>query len=99
MTNFLKRINEKNIFLLVLLINCLVISTVRFYPSADGPSHLYNSNLIAHLLNGNSDEISNYFVLETVKGYDINFIDVPVGVYFVNLYFPDEIKRFKVLKL
>lgn len=58
-----KLISERNIFILILVINCVFILAVRFYPSMDGPCHLYNSNLITHLIKGSQDGINNYFIL------------------------------------
>ncbi len=55
--------SEKTVFYSVLLFNILLLLTVRYYPSMDGPSHLYNANLITHLLKGDSDFISAYFAL------------------------------------
>jgi len=54
---------EKNIFYSVLIFNILLLLTVQFYPSMDGPCHLYNSNIICHLLKGDSSFISNYYTL------------------------------------
>ena len=54
---------EKTIFYAVLAFSILLILMVKFYPSMDGPSHLYNSNLICHLLKGDSSVISNFFIL------------------------------------
>lgn len=47
------RIKESYLFYSVLFINICFLFFTKFYPSMDGPSHLYNSNLINHLLIGN----------------------------------------------
>ena len=49
-------------FYSVLGINLLLLCTVRFYPTMDGPAHLYNSNLILELLAGNT-YLAQFFVL------------------------------------
>ncbi len=55
--------NQRTLFYLVLLINAILILTVKYYPSMDGPSHLYNSNLLKELILNPSSEIHNYFVI------------------------------------
>jgi hypothetical protein len=61
--NFKKWPTEKIIFYAVLALSVLLLLTVKFYPSMDGPSHLYNSNLICHLLNGHPSIVGSYFIL------------------------------------
>jgi hypothetical protein len=41
---------EKWFFLLIVLVNLLPVFSYRFFPTLDGPAHLYNANLINHLL-------------------------------------------------
>lgn len=60
---FFKWLSEKGVFYALLLFSVLLLFTVKFYPSMDGPCHLYNSNLISHLLKGNITIINNYFIL------------------------------------
>ena len=50
---------ESYLFYFILLINLILISVVKFYPSMDGPAHLYNSNLIHQLTT--TDSILNSF--------------------------------------
>ncbi|MFV0266536.1 MAG: hypothetical protein ACK5HT_05310, partial [Draconibacterium sp.] len=40
-------------FYIILGINLLLLSITRFYPSMDGPAHLYNSTLLANLFSNN----------------------------------------------
>lgn len=54
---------EQKIFYSVLAFNIALLLCVKFYPSMDGPSHLYNSNLIGHLIKGDSFVIGDYFTL------------------------------------
>lgn len=41
------------LFWSMLLCNIALILMPTFYPSMDGPSHLYNSNLLRHIISGN----------------------------------------------
>ncbi len=54
-------LKESYVFYGVLLFNLLLLSTVKFFPSSDGPAHLYNSNIICHLLKGDSSIINDFF--------------------------------------
>jgi hypothetical protein len=54
---------EKTIFYSLLAFHLFLVCTVKFYPSMDGPCHLYNSNLIINLLNGSSNSIHDFFAL------------------------------------
>lgn len=60
--------DEKIIFYLILIINMAYLWYTRFYPTMDGPAHLYNANLITHILKGND------FIKEF---YQINSFPVP----------------------
>jgi len=51
---FLTLIESKYLFYFVLLINIILLFFTKFYPSMDGPAHLYNSNILLHLLKGNN---------------------------------------------
>ncbi|MEN8123017.1 MAG: hypothetical protein ABFS35_21940 [Bacteroidota bacterium] len=58
-------LQSKFLFSFVLLINILLISVTKFYPSMDGAAHLYNSNVIAELIKG-SDLFSKFYSLNTL---------------------------------
>lgn len=60
--------NEKIIFYSVLIINIAFLFVTKFYPSMDGPAHLYNSNLIKQII------LKNQFVESYLQ---INAIPVP----------------------
>lgn len=60
--------DEKILFYLILIINIAYLFYSRFFPTMDGPAHLYNANLIKHLLLGND------FIKEF---YQINSFPVP----------------------
>jgi hypothetical protein len=51
----LSRIDHPALFYGLLFFNLILLTFSRFYPSVDGPAHLYNANLLAHFLKG--DEI------------------------------------------
>jgi PKD repeat protein len=50
------------------------------------------------LVNCFGQESCNFIVSETTKGYNINLGDLPKGLYFMDIFFGKEIKKFKVLK-
>ncbi|MCX7986817.1 MAG: hypothetical protein N2662_07750 [Bacteroidales bacterium] len=55
----MKKIKFKNsynsyIFYVLLLLNVILPFATNFYPSMDGPAHLYNANNLLHLLKGNN---------------------------------------------
>ncbi|HET6556481.1 MAG TPA: hypothetical protein VFG54_04145 [Prolixibacteraceae bacterium] len=60
--------DERIVFYLVLIINIAYLFYTRFYPSMDGPAHLYNSNLLKQLV------LNNSFISEF---YRINPFPVP----------------------
>lgn len=60
--------DESIIFYSILLINIVFLFATRFYPSLDGPAHLYNSNLIKHLV------LKNEFIGDF---YQINTLPIP----------------------
>jgi len=56
----LSQVNERTIFLFLILLNSLPLLLFPFYPSMDGAAHLYNSNIIVRLLLDN-DSIYHKF--------------------------------------
>ena len=46
-------VESKYLFYFVLLANIILLCLTSFYPSMDGPAHLYNSNIIHNLIKGN----------------------------------------------
>jgi hypothetical protein len=58
----LNRIKEPYIFYSVLAINLVLLIITKFYPSMDGPFHLYNSNLICHLIKGDCPSLNNFYI-------------------------------------
>jgi hypothetical protein len=65
-TNNFTWLKEKYIFHGVLIVNLILLSTVRYYPSMDGPAHLYNSSLICHLIKGDCTSLYDFFALNNV---------------------------------
>jgi hypothetical protein len=59
-------LNEKYIFYIILGINLIFLFTVKYYPSMDGPSHLYNSNLIYHFIKGDCTSLHNFYLLNSI---------------------------------
>lgn len=59
---------SKYLFHFTLLLNIIFLCFTTFYPSMDGPAHLYNSNLLLHLIKGNN--ILSEF-------YSINSLPIP----------------------
>jgi hypothetical protein len=62
---FITRINEKWLFISVLLINIVFISSLKFLPSMDGPAHLYNSNILLYLLKDSSGSLNDYYTVNS----------------------------------
>ncbi|MDC0014994.1 hypothetical protein OAD98_00355 [Flavobacteriales bacterium] len=52
---------EKLLFLFLALFHLIPIVSYQFFPTLDGPAHLYNSNLINELLLNPNSNISQYF--------------------------------------
>ena len=64
----LKFVESKEFFYFILFFNVVLLFFTRFYPSMDGPAHLYNSNIFSEILKGN----------QTIKEfYSINPILIP----------------------
>jgi len=57
------RIVERYAFVLVLLLNLIPVFSGKFFPSLDGPAHLYNAKLIQSLLFENHTNIHAYFTI------------------------------------
>jgi len=64
MKNFaLNWLSEKVVFFIILLVSVFLLFTVKFYPSMDGPSHLYNANLLIHLVKWDANVLNDYFII------------------------------------
>lgn len=54
---------EKQVFYSLLLINLLPVFSVAYFFTGDGPAHLYNANIILHLLRSDDTAFADFFVL------------------------------------
>ena len=52
---------EPLFFYLIVLLYLIPVLAFKFFPTVDGPAHLYNSNLIFELWTNTDGPISNYF--------------------------------------
>ncbi|MEI6522622.1 MAG: hypothetical protein WCO37_03915 [Bacteroidota bacterium] len=57
--------SEKYIFYFVVIINLIPVLASKFFPSMDGAAHLYNSNLINHLISNSNSPLQQYFVFNS----------------------------------
>ena len=66
---------EKYLFYVVIVINLIPVLANQFFPTMDGPAHLYNSNIINSLLLENND-LHHFFVFnqEPVPNWTGHFI-------------------------
>lgn len=64
------------LFYLITLLNLLPAIQVDFFPSLDGPAHLYNANLIHELIFSNSAVLNEFYVFnsEIVPNWGGHFI-------------------------
>jgi len=76
---------EKYFFLLITGLNLIPILSGKFFPTIDGPAHLYNAQLINSLLFENNTLLGNFFSLnhEPVPNWIGHFI-----LSFFNLFLP-----------
>lgn len=70
-------LESKYLFYSVLLLNVVLLLFSRFYPSMDGPAHLYNSNILLQLIKGN-----NIFT----EFYNLNTLPLPNWISQVILF-------------
>jgi len=87
--------NEEKIFLIVTLFNLIPILSVKFFPTLDGPAHLYNSQIIISLLFENNSLLKSFFIFnhEPVPNWIGHLI-----LSFFNFFFPAYIAE-KILLL
>jgi hypothetical protein len=55
---------EPILFLILTLVNLLPVLLVRYFPTVDGPAHLYNSKLMAELFSDPNGILGKYFSVE-----------------------------------
>jgi hypothetical protein len=56
---------EKPFFFLMVFINLTPLLITTFYPTVDGPAHLYNARLIVDLLTNNESPLSEYYIFNS----------------------------------
>ena len=78
-------LSEQILFAIIVLLNALPVLLFEFFPTMDGPAHLYNSNLINTLLFKGHSDISLYFAINhlPVPNWSGHFI-----LAILNLLFP-----------
>ncbi len=57
---------EPVLFYAMLIVTMVPALLYRFFPTMDGPAHLYNSNLIVHLLFNHGSPVSDFFMINPV---------------------------------
>jgi hypothetical protein len=56
----MKKLTEKTLFFIVVLINTYPVLKYHYFPTLDGPQHLYNARLMLEMFQGNS-YLSDFF--------------------------------------
>lgn len=81
--DFLQK-KERIIFYSILLLNIAFLCVTKFYPSMDGPAHLYNANLLKHIFLDNQF-LENFYQISSipVPNWSSHFI-----LSFFGLLFP-----------
>jgi hypothetical protein len=77
--------NEKGIFVLFVLITALPVLLNAYFPTVDGPSHLYNANLLKHYWFHSDEFLLGFFDLN--KHLTSNLLD-HVWFAFFGLFLP-----------
>jgi hypothetical protein len=57
---------EPILFLVVTLLNLLPVLLVKYFPTVDGPAHLYNARLMAELMSNPSGFLSKYLLISNI---------------------------------
>lgn len=74
--------NEKKLFYLLVFLNLIPLFTGTFFPTLDGPAHLYNARLILDLISGSSSSVNQFFQLNelvpNLTGHAINAVFLAV---------------------
>ena len=56
---------EVYFFYSLVLINLIPLLITKYFPTVDGPAHLYNARLIIDLLANNTSPLADYFVFNS----------------------------------
>lgn len=78
-------LSQSFLFGLIIAVNAVLMLLVKFYPSMDGPAHLYNSSLLPELLFNQNSDLNNYF---QISGFPMaNWMTLFILSFF-NLFLP-----------
>ncbi len=71
-----KLLSFKILFLILIILNSLPILLFSYYPSLDGPVHIYNTNLLREIILFNNDSINQFFTLnaEIIPNWTSHFV-------------------------
>lgn len=58
-------ISFQNLFILLCVANALPVLAFQIFPTNDGPAHIYNANILQHLLLDNESLFQDFFKLNT----------------------------------
>lgn len=64
MRQFNRITKEEYFFYFIIFLNALPVLIFKFFPTLDGPAHLYNSNIISNLLFSKS-QLNDFFILNS----------------------------------
>ena len=59
----MKLFREKYLFFLLVCINASPLFVGKYFPTMDGPAHLYNANLIWELISSNNEILTGFYIL------------------------------------
>ena len=76
---------EHIVFYVVLILNMLPAVLFKFFPTMDGPAHLYNSNLLNELLFRPHTSIGDYYILNPIL---VPNLLSHMILSLINLFFP-----------
>ena len=70
---------EKLIFFLVVLINLIPVVAYKYFPTLDGPAHLFNAEVINELIFNKASEFKSYFLIKSPFGSSFLIALIAVG--------------------
>ncbi|MFN5628769.1 MAG: hypothetical protein ACK48W_05730, partial [Bacteroidota bacterium] len=92
--------SENYIFYFVVIINLIPVLSSKFFPSMDGAAHLYNSNLINHLISNSNSPLHQYFVFnsEILPNWSGHFL-LSLLIFISNAFIAEKILLISLLIL
>lgn len=90
--NHFRKINFTHVFYFLVIINALPIVMFRYFPTMDGPSHMYNSKILLNLLFHNNDSFNIFFKInhEFIPYWSAHLILTFLRIFF-NFYIAEKI--------